>query len=85
MRAYGGKIDVKTTRHRNGRLLSTLKKNDDVDIYVLAIIDKNHVIFPGYALKEELFREENKIELGHGIGYGMTQDMLRKWKKEYHD
>jgi len=81
----GKRIDIKATRHRDGRLLSTLKNNDDVDIYVLAIIEGSKVTFPGYALKSDLCSDENKIELGHGIGYGLTQDRLRKWKEEYHD
>jgi hypothetical protein len=81
----GKRIDVKTTRHRDGRLLSTLKNNDDVDVYVFAIIDGSKIIFPGYALKNDLCCDENKIELGHGVGYGLTQDRLRKWKKEYYD
>ena len=79
----GKRIDVKTTRRKNGRLLSTLKDNDDVDIYVLAIIDGNTVRFPGFALKKEFCIKDNHVQLGHGIGYGMTQDKLRPWKEEY--
>ena len=81
----GRRIDVKSTRWSDGRLLATLKNNDDVDIYVLAIIDGNVVKFPGFALKRELCIPENEVQLGHGIGYGMTQNMLRPWKEEYCD
>lgn len=74
---YGNKrIDVKSTRYKDGRLLATLKDNPDVDVYVLAIIDGNTVTFPGYATKAQLCREENKIDLGRGEGYALTQDKL---------
>jgi hypothetical protein len=81
----GKRIDVKSTRHEDGRLLATLKNNDDVDVYVLAVIIGNKVRFPGFSLKKELCLEKNKVSLGHGIGYGVTQDRLRPWKEEYCD
>lgn len=81
----GKRIDVKSTRRENGRLLATLKDNSDVDIYVLAIVADNKVRFPGFALKKDLCVKANEVELGHGIGYGMTQDKLRQWKEEYRD
>lgn len=81
----GKRIDVKSTRREDGRLLATLKDNDSVDIYALAIISGNKVKFPGFALKKELCSEANRVQLGHGTGYGMTQDKLRQWKEEYCD
>ena len=74
------KVDIKTTRHRSGRLLATLKANPDVDIYVLAIIDEGKVVFPGYALKSELIQDANLKDLGHGKGYAMEQSQLRKFQ-----
>lgn len=73
----GKRVDVKTTRHKNGRLLCTMKSNDDVDVYVLAIIDGRSVYFPGWAYKDELRSEENIIDLGYGQGYGIAQEKLR--------
>ena len=81
----GKRIDVKSTRREDGRLLTTLKNNDDVDVYVLAIIIGNKVRFPGFAPKKELCLEQNKVQLGHGVGYGIAQDRLRLWKEEYCD
>lgn len=83
----GKRIDVKTTRRINGRLLATMKNNDDVDVYVLAIIDETgtKVSFPGYATKKGLCAPVNQVDLGHGIGYGLTQDELRAWPEEYCD
>ncbi len=81
----GKRVDVKSTRRENGRLLSTTKNNDDVDVYVLAIILGNKVRFPGFALKKDLVREQNLTELGHGIGYAMNQNELKLWKEEFCD
>ena len=45
---HGYRFDIKSTRIKDGRLLATLKQNDDVDIYALAIIEKDDLIsFPG--------------------------------------
>ena len=76
----GYKFDVKTTRYVDGRLLATTKKNPDVDIFALAILLEDRVVFPGYALAEELYRDERLLDLGHGAGYAMAQAELRKWK-----
>lgn len=72
----GRRVDVKSTRHKNGRLLATLKDNPDVDVYVLGIVDGNTVTFPGYVYKLQLCAEENKTDLGRGVGYALTQDRL---------
>jgi len=74
-------IDVKSTRHVNGRLLATLKKAEDpCDIYVLVIVDDKGGNVVGWAGKEMLFKEENKSDLGYGIGYALTQSQLKGWK-----
>ncbi len=75
----GSTIDVKTTRHKSGRLLATLKKvGDPCDLYVLAIVDDRGSNIVGWATKEELFVDGNKTDLGHGVGYAMTQEKLHK-------
>lgn len=81
----GYRYDIKSTRYKTGRLLSTLKVNPDVDMYILAVIDGSSVIFAGWALKDELIQESNIRDLGHGKGYCMDQDMLRKLKDNDHD
>lgn len=78
----GKKIDVKSTRLKNGRLTKTLKPNNVVDIYALAIIDGDLITFPGYALAKELCREDRIGNLGHGDGYIMDQSELRQWKED---
>lgn len=70
-------IDVKTTRIPNGRLLATLEKaKDPCDIYILVIVDDSGGNIIGYATKDQLFSFENITNLGHGEGYGLTQDKL---------
>jgi len=75
--ASGKRYDVKASKHKTARLLSTLKVNPDVDVYVLCVVDGSTLDFKGWAFKEELIREENKTDLGHGTGYALTQDKLR--------
>jgi len=77
----GQRIDIKSTRYSTGRLLATLKKNEEVDVYVLAIITGKEVIFPGWAYARDLYREENIKNLGHGPGYVMEQSQLSQWKQ----
>lgn len=76
------RIDIKTTRYKNGRLLSTLKNNDDVDIYALAILTDRTVDFKGWIKKSDLRQEQNIRDLGHGKGYCLDQDKLKPFKKD---
>ena len=73
----GKTVDVKSTRHQNGRLLATLKKADDpCDMYVLVVVDNFGGDVVGWATKSQLFNEANKQDLGHGVGYALSQDKL---------
>jgi hypothetical protein len=74
------RYDIKSTKYKNGQLLSTLKVNKDVDLYVLAIVDNNSVNFVGYVLKDELIKKENIKDLGRGLGYCLEQTNLRPFK-----
>jgi hypothetical protein len=77
----GKTIDVKTTRHVNGKLLATLKKIDSqCDLYILVIVNDFGGDIIGWASKEKLFNDENKTDLGHGVGYSLTQSQLNKFK-----
>ena len=76
----GKRIDIKSTRHKTGRLLATKKINPDIDIFVLAIIDEDKVSFVGYATAAELYDPSNLTDLGHGEGYAIEQKDLRQWK-----
>ena len=77
------RVDVKATRYQNGRLLAvTGKREEDADIYVLAIVNDNEVRFAGWAYAHELLRDENLMDLGHGQGYALPQNRLRQFKEE---
>jgi hypothetical protein len=77
----GKTVDVKTTRHKDGRLLATLKKiESQCDRYVLVIVDDFGGTIVGWSTKDKLFVEQNKINLGHGVGYALNQNQLLKFK-----
>ena len=76
----GYRYDIKSTRHKNGRLIATTKVNPDVDIYILAILDDTEVEFIGYAFKEELIRPQNIKNLGYGDTYVLERNKLHKFK-----
>lgn len=78
----GKTVDVKSTRHVNGRLLATLKKAiDPCDMYVLVVVDNFGGNVMGWASKDDLFHEDNKQDLGHGVGYAIPQQGLRPFKQ----
>jgi len=74
----GSRYDIKSTHHKNGNLLSTLKVNPDIDIYVLAVVQDNIVDLIGWAKKEDLIKPENILDLGHGKGYFLSRKKLNK-------
>ena len=76
----GYSYDIKATKYKSGKLLATTKINPDVDLYVLCVVDAPTVTICGYALKDELIREENLCDLGHGAGYALDQDQLRLFR-----
>jgi hypothetical protein len=75
----GNRYDIKSSKHQKARLLSTLKINPDVDVYVLCIVDSPSLDYKGWAWKEDLIQPENIINLGHGEGYALDQDKLRQF------
>lgn len=74
----GKKVDVKTTKYSDGKLLATIKKKvDAVDIYVLVTGE-----FPVYQIvkwckSEELISDKNIKDLGRGNVYALEQEKLR--------
>lgn len=74
-----GSIDVKTTRHKNGRLLARREKVTHApDAYALMICEFPKYVFAGWTTAPELLQECNLVDLGHGEGYGLTQSDLKK-------
>ena len=75
----GKRIDVKATRYKTGRLVIHIDKPvDEVDVYVLAIVDGDDVNIVGYIESVKAIRQENVSDLGHGKGYVIEQDQLIK-------
>jgi len=78
----GKRIDIKTTRYKSGRLLAKLNARDDeVDVYLLVTGTFPEYDIVGYALKDSLLSPKNVIDLGHGKGYGLSQDKLTPIEK----
>lgn len=78
----GLRVDIKATRYRSGRLLIHIDKTvEDVDIYVLAIIDGDDVDFVGYIKFADAIKKEYVKDLGHGVGYVIEQSSLTKFKE----
>ena len=75
----GKRIDIKATRRKNGNLVRTLKQNDDVDIYVLAVVHDNGATeFVGWISKKDFIKPENIKDLGHGNTYFLHRKYLKK-------
>jgi hypothetical protein len=75
----GNRYDIKASKHPHARLLSTLKVNQDVDVYVLCVVDAPSLDYVGWAWQEDLIKPSNIINLGHGEGYALDQDNLKKF------
>jgi hypothetical protein len=73
----GFKYDIKSTHHKNGNLICTLKINKDVDIYILAYVHNDIVEFIGWAYNTDLIKDENIKDLGHGKVYFLSREKLK--------
>lgn len=79
----GNKVDIKATRYKTGRLLIHIDKPvEEVDIYVLGIVDGDSVNFVGYIKSADAIQPQNLNDLGHGSGYVIEQNNLRKFKEQ---
>ena len=78
--AHGMTVDVKTTKHKNGRLLvSSTKKISDCDSYVLVVGSMPRYEIIGWAYAPEIINEEHLGELGNGPVYMMDQSELHSF------
>jgi hypothetical protein len=73
----GKSIDVKTTSKPDGDLLvSPHKRQDPCDFYVLMVADFPSYQCKGWATRQDLFKDENLRDLGHGKVYLINQENL---------
>ena len=78
--AHGMTVDVKTTRHKNGRLLvSSTKKISECDTYVLVVGSMPRYEIIGWAYAPEIINKEHLGELGNGPVYMMDQSELHNF------
>lgn len=75
----GARIDVKTTKYNDGRLIVHEKKKlGDADIYALMVGNFPTFEFRGWIKSEDVFTRE-KADLGHGShGYMIDQGELNR-------
>ena len=72
----GRTVDVKTTRHKNGRLISVRWKKHQ-DVYGLMVGTFPSYEFRGLADGQELYQDKNVVDLGYGPTYALAQESLR--------
>ena len=78
---HGGRtVDVKHTPHVNGRLLVTkTKAHEPTQVYALVTGRLPNYVIVGYANRDEIFTDNNLLDLGFGESYGLTQDKLHEY------
>jgi hypothetical protein len=73
----GERVDIKTTKYRNGHLLALkTKTKKDCDIYILVVGEFPSYQIAGSISSEELLQETNIKDLGYGNTYAVSQDKL---------
>jgi hypothetical protein len=74
------RVDIKATTRPNGRLLATAKKkHEDVDVFVLGIVQDTSTRFVGWAYRSELICDKNLTNLGYGPTYALDQNSLHSF------
>ena len=77
----GQSVDIKTTKHRSGRLIAARWKGNAVDRYALLVGEFPTYTFCGWATTEELMKEENLTHLGNpdkGKVFALDQSRLNQ-------
>ena len=75
----GTRVDVKTTKYENGKLLSARwKESKDIDVFAFMFGQIPKYRYAGMMKATDLLQEHRKQNLGHGVGYAATQDELYK-------
>ncbi len=73
------RIDIKSTRLKNGKLVTPIKDYNHVDYFVLAIVSDSCITFVGYIETAEFIKPDNIRELIKGKPcYCLEQNQLNK-------
>jgi hypothetical protein len=73
----GLRVDVKTTKYKNGKLLAAkTKKISDSDLYVLVIGERPSYTVVGWCKSEDLIKNSNLVDLGYGLTYCLFKEKL---------
>ena len=73
-------VDIKTTKHMNGRLITPIHKNITGDLYALMTGKFPTYTFRGFMKQEELLQDDRIGDLGYGPTYIADQCELRDLK-----
>lgn len=77
--ANGTRVDVKTTKYQNGKLISApWKEPQNIDAFALMIGEMPNYRFVGMMKASDLLQEHRKRNLGHNMVYVAEQDELYK-------
>ena len=80
----GKTVDVKATPHTNGRLLVLPhKESHGVDMYALVTGWMPHYTIVGYATRDEVFRNDNMMDMGHGESHAIEQEELHEFNDKH--
>jgi hypothetical protein len=73
-------VDIKTTKHMNGRLITPIHKNITGDLFALMTGKFPNYIFRGFMSQEKLIDDGNIGDLGYGPTYIANQAELKDLK-----
>ena len=73
-------VDIKTTKHMNGRLITPIHKNITGDLFALMTGKFPNYIFRGFMSQEKLIDDSNIGDLGYGPTYIANQAELKDLK-----
>ena len=75
----GTRVDVKTTKYENGKLLAVPWKTAKViDVFALMVGEFPRYRYAGQMFSLDLLQEQRKKDLGYGFVYVANQDELYK-------
>jgi len=76
---HGYRVNIKTTKYENGRLLSSVNASQrGIDVYALMIGEFPDFRFVGWEFADKVRQEENRTFIGRSENYALEQHELKK-------